>query len=120
MLLETGLVSIVCNVISQIISQQLTRRWQRYDKQAIEQIIQTYLTTHRLPTQTSTVERQISFIFRGMQWVDASRNLNPLPGTLPSRVKDIGKVYAIVSIVSEKALDVRDWSKDDGGLIQQW
>src|SRR5438105_246800 len=116
MSLEGFFLTVGSNVLSSIIGQAIANKWNRLNEAKVKQIIEDYLKEYPTAGHASVIEREIIIILgsggllspRGELRLPASRELPALPEKLLRDWWD-GRVYKIISVLSERALSVLDW-----------
>jgi len=125
-ILEAFFSTVASNVIIEIFKNAIDRKWKRLDEKDVERIVNSAIEKRGLVGQTSVIEREIIILLSNSGLVNAGGQLLLPPSRMLSELPELlgawwdARVYKIVSVVSEKVLDVQDWRTDDGALIQQW
>ncbi len=127
MLLEAFFSTVASSVIAEVIKEMIRRMTDRKPtkEKDLEDIISGVLRKYPSLRQSSVIEREIVRILKNAVLVDSggyrlspSQGLSALPELLGTWWD--GRVYKIVSVASEKALDVPKDQMDNGVRIQQW
>jgi hypothetical protein len=123
MLLEAFFSTVASNVFTEIFKQVADRKRRKED---IERVVDQVLRKYHPVGQSSIIEREIIMILGNAGLVDpGGQLLLPVSHKLPNLPELLGawwdsRVYKIVSVGSEKALDVPKDQMNNGVEIQQW
>lgn len=125
MILEAFFSTVASNVFTEIFK-SVTDRNRRKKEEDIEKIVGQVLRKYQSVGQSSVVEREIIMILGNAGLVGSGgKLLLPASHTFPNLPELLGawwdtRIYKIVSIASEKVLDVPQNQMDNGVKIQQW
>jgi Ricin-type beta-trefoil lectin domain-like len=124
MILEAFFSTVASNVFTEIIKQIAAERKRRKDED-IERIVDQVLRKYHSVGQSSIIEREIILILGNAGLVGSGGQLlPPSPHTpdLPELLRAWwdSRIYKIVSVASEKALDIPKDQMNNGVQIQQW
>jgi|SRR5947209_14160325 len=126
MFLEAFFSAVASNVFVEIFKRAIDKKWKRLDEPAVRRIIENSLQQYHLSGQTSVIQNEIVMILGnsgvlgpgGQFLLPPSHKFPDLPELIGAWWD--GKVYKIVSVMSEKVLDVEGKSMHDGVSVQQW
>jgi hypothetical protein len=123
MVLEAFFSTVASNVLTEIVKRIFGKK--SLNEKEIEKIVESTIQKYHVAHQAPALQREIIMVLSNAGFVHAGgQALSPfhqIPE--PSQLlKDWwgSKIYQIVSVYNEKALDVSEWNTDDGTPIVLW